>query len=147
MIHQITTTHFDQKKKHLKHNDRRLDTRCRPIFWRLSEFQIGSTWSWNPPNIDSLEGLDIKGATWFLNFNTWIWEVEHKHHWFQSNIEAEHSGTHRRSHGEKTANRTCLHPTHHFEGKSWPVGSVKISSSWWFQPIWKILVKMGIFPK
>ena len=21
------------------------------------------------------------------------------------------------------------------------------STSWWFQPIWKILVKMGIFPK
>ena len=32
------------------------------------------------------------------------------------------------------------------------VQSVKITlnkskTSWWFQPIWKMLVKMGIFPK
>ena len=25
--------------------------------------------------------------------------------------------------------------------------SIMRSSSWWFQPLWKILVKMGIFPK
>ena len=25
--------------------------------------------------------------------------------------------------------------------------SSESSSSWWFQPIWKILVQMGIFPK
>ena len=24
---------------------------------------------------------------------------------------------------------------------------LKIATSWWFQPIWKILIKMGIFPK
>ena len=24
---------------------------------------------------------------------------------------------------------------------------IYILSSWWFQPIWKILVEMGIFPK
>ena len=24
---------------------------------------------------------------------------------------------------------------------------IKTESSWWFQPIWKILVKMEIFPK
>ncbi len=23
----------------------------------------------------------------------------------------------------------------------------KIDTGWWFQPLWKILVKMGIFPK
>ena len=23
----------------------------------------------------------------------------------------------------------------------------KTKTSWWFQPLWKILVKMGIFPK
>ena len=28
-----------------------------------------------------------------------------------------------------------------------PIGKTTCFSSWWFQPIWKILVKMGIFPK
>ena len=28
-----------------------------------------------------------------------------------------------------------------------PIGSNRKLSGWWFQPLWKILVKMGIFPK
>ena len=52
---------------------------------------------------------------------------------------------------EKSSSRR---PAKHqlFNWKSWKVNSQKnslgrVSTGWWFQPIWKILVKMGIFPR
>ena len=33
-----------------------------------------------------------------------------------------------------------------FRGGKWPK-EVQRTSGWWFQPIWKILIKLGIFPK
>ena len=108
------------------------------------------SFGWNPPAIVAIVYVwnPIRNPCSIVFL---LWRVSRTHPVLETWQPEKKTSTSLHKHRGSTA--TCFLQLHDVNFymliKAWePILHVKtMFSSWWFQPIWKILVKMGIFPK